>query len=397
MQYSVLTASSKSYTKLHPRLALPITTAAVPGPTAELVVDLAALQSNYRTLCDLVGSAVGAVVKANAYGLGLEPVVKVLAAEGCQTFFTAFTHEALALRAVLPSAEVYVFSPQLASDAAALISHDLKPCLYDRTSVLQFCTAAKQARQKARAALHVETGINRLGVVKEEVDEVLACSELRHIEIDLVMSHLACADEPDHALNARQLTRFRDVVARCGNVRASLANSAGIFLGDDYHFDLVRPGIALFGHDPHYRVVSPRVQPVASLRAPLGQIKTVAEGEHIGYGATVRCDQSTTIGVILAGYADGIPRCLTEPDVGHHVGLGGATVPLLGRASMDLITADLSELADGAAKVGCQVEFFGSQVSIEAAAEHAGTIPYEILTGIGSRVKRSYLHLPQEA
>lgn len=369
----------------------------MPGSTAELLVDLSALRSNYCTLCEMTGSVVGAVVKANAYGLGLEPVVKALAAEGCQTFFTAYTHEALALRALLPGAEIYVFSPQIFRDAAQLVAHELKPCLYDLPSVLHFCAAAKANGKKAQAALHVETGINRLGVSAENLDIILAHSELHHIEIDMVMSHLACADEPDHALNALQLSRFRDIVARCGNVRASLANSAGLFLGEDYHFDLVRPGIALFGHDPHYRHCQPRVQPVATLQAPLGQIKTVAAGEHIGYGATVRCDRDTTIGVILAGYADGIPRCLTEPGVRHHVGLGGAKVPLLGRASMDLITADLTGLPGDAAAVGCQVEFFGSQVAIETAAENANTIPYEILTGVGPRVKRSYLRAAQKS
>lgn len=367
----------------------------MPGPTAELLVDLSALRSNYLTLREMTPGAVAAVVKANAYGLGLEPVARLLAAQGCQTFFTAFTHEALTLRTLLPRAEIYVFSPQLELDAACLIANQLKPCLYDLNSVLAYCAAASARGSRPQAALHVETGINRLGVPHDHLHEVLDRPELKSIEIDLVMSHLACADEPAHPLNAIQLKRFQEIVARCGNVRASLANSAGTFLGQEYHFDLVRPGIALFGHDPHYRTRPSRVRPVATLQAPLGQIKVVSSGEHIGYGATVQCERPTTIGVILAGYADGVPRCLTEPGTKHLVSINGARAPLLGRASMDLITADLSALEDGVAKTGNSVEFFGSQVLIETAAENARTIPYEILTGVGSRVRRSYIQPPE--
>ena len=360
--------------------------------SARLIIDLKALAANYDALCKATNASVAGVVKANAYGLGLHVVAKVLDTLGCKTFFTAFAGEGAALRAVLPAAEIYVLSPLIEHDISLLMEHSLKPCLFDIDEIRQFIGRSEAQGQSPRAALHVDTGINRLGLDRNGLNTFCDSAAKGKLEVDLLMSHLACADEPDAALNRLQLERFQGIRRRFPNTRASLANSAGIFLGRDYHFDLVRPGIALFGHDPHYRVTSARVQPVATLQARLGQVKTVSAGDCIGYGATVRCDESKRIGVVLAGYADGIPRRLSDPvdGVTQAVGIAGHRAPLFGRVSMDLLTIDLSGFVGDTISPGDRVEIFGRNVPIEEVAEQTGTIPYELLTQIGSRVLRTY-------
>jgi len=211
------------------------------------------------------------------------------------------------------------------------------------------------------------------------------------LTVDLVMSHLACADVPQAALNRRQLERFKGVCDAFPGVRARFANTAGVFLGHEYHFDLVRPGIGLFGHDPHYKFTAPRVEPVATLEASLGQVSQVPADESIGYGATVRCDSDTSVGTVLIGYADGVPRSLSKslhgkPMTAH---IDGHRVSVFGRISMDLMTIDLSGL-DCLPSPGQMVEIFGGHVSIKEIADHVGTIPYELLTGIARRVRREY-------
>ena len=243
----------------------------------------------------------------------------------------------------------------------------------------------------ARVALHVETGIHRLGLGGEELDALLADDARRsRLDVTLLMSHLACADEPPAPANRRQLDRFRAIRSAFPAARASLANSAATFLGTDYHFDLVRPGIALYGHDPHYQHTTPRVQPVATLEARLGQIVTVEPGESVGYGGVATCDVARRIGVVLAGYADGIPRPLYQCGCRFEVVVGGYRVPLFGTVSMDMITIDLSNVPENAVEVGEWVEIFGPNAPIERVAEQTGTIPYEVLTGIGPRVQRIY-------
>ena len=243
--------------------------------------------------------------------------------------------------------------------------------------------------RRSPAALHVETGIHRLGLAGEAIEALLGDQARRsRLDVTLLMSHLACADEPSSPVNRRQLERFRAIRNAFPDARASLANSAGTFLGSDYHFDLVRPGIALYGHDPHYKYTAPRVRPVAALEARLGQIATVEPGESVGYGAVATCDVARKVGVVLAGYADGIPRSLYQPGRPVDVAVAGYRAPLFGTVSMDMVTIDLSDLPEDAIRVGDWVEIFGPNIPIERIAEQAGTIPYEILTGIGPRVER---------
>ena len=359
------------------------------GAAARLVVDPAALTENYRTLVSSTSAEVAGVVKANGYGLGATDVACTLHAAGCRTFFTAFTREAVELRRVLGDVEVFVLMPDVAEDAHVMHAHRLIPCLFDLSGIDRWIGSTSASGARAPAALHVDTGIHRLGLGGAELDALLADARRRsRLEPALLMSHLACADEPSAPTNRRQLERFRAIRDAFPDVRGSLANSAATFLGTDYHFDLVRPGIALYGHDPHYLHTTPRVRAAATLEARIGQIATVGPGESVGYGAAATCDVARRVGVVLAGYADGIPRSLYQPRRRFEVVVAGHRVPLFGTVSMDMITIDLSGVPEDAVEVGAWVEIFGPNAHIERVAEQAGTIPYEILTGIGPRVER---------
>ena len=301
------------------------------GAAARLVVDLEALAGNWRTLVSSTSAEVAGVVKANGYGLGATDVARALHAAGCRTFFTASTREAVELRRVLGDVEVFVLMPDVAEDAHVMHAHRLIPCLFDLSGIDRWIGSVSASGARAPAALHVETGIHRLGLGGAELDALLADDRRRsRLEPALLMSHLACADEPSAPANRRQLERFHAVRDAFPGLRASLANSAATFLGTGYHFDLVRPGIALYGHDPHYLHTTPRVRPVATLEARIGQIATVDPGESVGYGAVARCDVARRVGVVLAGYADGVPRSLYQPRRRFEVVVAGHRVPLFG-------------------------------------------------------------------
>ena len=362
------------------------------GAAARLVVDLSALAANWRAIASATAAEVAGVVKADGYGLGAAEVARALHAAGCRTFFTAFTREAVELRRVLGDVDIFVLMPLAGDEAHVLREHDLVPCLFDSDGIDRWLASAPAQGAPARAGLHVETGIHRLGLDAAGLDALLTDDARRsRLDVTLLMSHLACADEPAAPANRHQLERFRAIRDAFPGARASFANSAATFLGPEYHFDLVRPGIALYGHDPHYLHTVPRVRPVATLEARLGQIATVEPGESVGYGGVATCEVARRIGVVLAGYADGIPRSLYRRDRGFEVVVAGHRVPLFGTVSMDMITIDLSEVPEGAVEVGAWVEIFGANAPVERVAEQAGTIPYEILTGIGPRVERVYV------
>ena len=362
------------------------------GAAARLVVDLSALAANWRAIASATVAEVAGVVKADGYGLGAGEVARALHAAGCRTFFTAFTREAVELRRALGDVDIFVLMPRAGDEAHVLREHDLVPCLFDSDGIDRWIASAPAQGAPARAGLHVETGIHRLGLDAARLDALLADDARRsRLDVTLLMSHLACADEPAAPANRRQLDRFRAIRDAFPGARASFANSAATFLGPEYHFDLVRPGIALYGHDPHYLHTAPRVRPVAALEARLGQIATVESGESVGYGGVATCDVARRIGVVLAGYADGIPRSLYRPDRGFEVVVAGHRVPLFGTVSMDMITVDLSGVPEGAVEVGAWVEIFGPNAPIERVAEQTGTIPYEVLTGTGPRVRRIYV------
>ena len=359
--------------------------------TARLAVDLKALGGNYRAIASSTTASVAAVVKADGYGLGLAGLAHTLYAAGCRTFFTAFSHEAVQLRRILDDVEIFVLMAQVRDDAPVLLAWRLIPCLFDLEGVDRWIENAAADGARARAALHVDTGIYRLGLGSEEFATLLGDEGRRsRLDVTLLMSHLACADDPSAPANHHQLDRFRAISNAFPGARASLANSAGIFLGPEFHFDLVRPGIALYGHDPHYRHRSPRVRPVARFEARIGQILKVGPGESVGYAGVATCDIERRIAVVMAGYADGVPRNLYHPGARLEVAVAGFAAPLFGRVSMDMITIDLSDLPADAVRTGAWVEIFGRGTSLERIAEQAETIPNEILTRIGPRVERVY-------
>jgi alanine racemase len=342
---------------------------------ARLTIDLDALAANYILMRSLAGgAAAAAVVKADGCGLGASAVARRLWQEGARTFFVARLAEGIALRAALPEAEILVLDG-LVAEAASYIDAGLTPVL----------NSADQAKRwlgsgAAGGVLQVDTGMNRLGVSLAEA-EVLAAEGLRP---GLVMSHLACASDAAHPMNAAQLAAFAEALAWFPDARASLANSAGVFLGSDYHFDLVRPGIALYGGASVSGGDPVNLAVVASLHAPVLQVRDVGIGDAVGYGADWVARRPSRIAIIAAGYADGVLRAAAA---GGFSLVGGR--PLVGRVSMDMLAIDVTG-APGV-EVGQDIELFGAETSINDLAAAAGTIPYEILTRISSRAERRYV------
>jgi alanine racemase len=353
-----------------------------PGASGVIVVDLDALARNYAVLCRTVAPAeCGAVVKANAYGLGVAPVARRLFAEGCRTFFVATLEEGQELRDALPRPRIFVLTGAIPGTERALKKAALIPVLNSLSQVRRWAGVG------GPAALHVDTGMTRLGLSRTEVDALAADHALLSaIEIECVLTHLACADDPGHNLNADQLAAFASIRARLPNAKTSIGNSAGAFLSSAHRGDLVRPGIALYGGNPFMARPSP-VEAVVSLRAPILQLRTLDAPATIGYGATFAASPPARIAVIGLGYADGYPRSLGNRGVAS---INGTRVPIVGRVSMDLLCLDVSTLPQQELAEGMLVDFIGDGISLDEVAASAGTISYEILTRLGGRLRREY-------
>ena len=367
--------------------ALPISAAGAVSAGAVLTVDLAALRANYRRLCRQAGGArVAGVVKADAYGLGAERVAPVLWAEGCRTFFVAHLSEALALRPVLPDeAEILVLNGLAPGDERRCADAGIAPVINSAAQLDAWSALARALGRPLPAALQVDSGMARLGLAPEEVAAIAADpARLDGIDVTLVMSHLACADEPNHPANRAQLEAFRVLAAQLPEARRSLANSAGVFLGPDFHFDLCRPGIALYGGQPFEGPENP-MRAVARLDARVIQIREVPAGAGVGYGWSLVTPGAMRLATIGIGYADGWPRALSNRLGAYHEGqaLGAA-----GRVSMDSVILDIGSAA---LKPGDLVELIGPHQSLGEVAATAGTIPYEILTALGQRFERRYV------
>jgi alanine racemase len=359
-----------------------------------LTIDLGAVARNYRTLRDLSAPAeCAAVVKADAYGLGMAEVAPVLAQAGCKTFFVATLDEAMQLRALLPEAVIYVFSGLVDGSAEAYRDHDLRPVLNSIEEIEEWSAFCKASRQRLPAAIHIDSGMNRLGLSAAEVDLLASASDrFDSFELALVMSHLACADDPDHPKSELQRHSFDIARIKLPHSPASIANSAGIFLGPDFHYDLVRPGIALYGGKARRRGEN-QVAPVVKLSARILQVRVVPAGETVGYGATWTAKRRSRIAVLSIGYADGLFRSLSVADgkSGLSVHVGSHPAPILGRVSMDLVTIDVTDVPADAARRGALVEILGDQTHAHVLAAHAGTIDYEVLTALGARAMRRYV------
>jgi alanine racemase len=356
-----------------------------------LTIDLGKLAGNWRRLAALSAPAeCAAAVKADAYGIGVAPAVRALAAAGCRTFFVAVPDEGIAVRQALPDAaiphtSVYVLNGFFGDAAGDYRRHRLWPVLGNPGEI----SAWRAWRKDESAALHVDTGMNRLGLGVGEAG-TLDDADLAACGVDLVMSHLACADEPAHPLNAVQLQRFSAVSARFPSPRHSLANSAGIHHGPAWHFDLVRPGIALYGGGSHPDAKS---DPVVTAEARILQVRQVAKGESVGYGATKTMQRDCRLAVLSAGYADGYLRAAGSSDAvpGAEIAIGEHVAPLAGRVSMDLIAADVTDVPDRVLASAGWAELFGPTIDIDHVAARAGTIAYELLTGLSRRAERIYI------
>jgi alanine racemase len=350
---------------------------------AVLYVDLDALAANYRTVCAQAAPArVAAVLKANAYGLGAVRVAQRLAREGCTEIFVSSLSEAFELRALLPSATVYVLEGACGA-AATCREAGLVPVLNTLEEVREWVREGSGAA----AALQVDTGMTRAGLDPEEVDLLVARGDLMNFRPALLITHLACADQPGHSLNHEQVRRFASVRRHFPGVPTSIGNSAGIWLGKEFRGDVVRPGIALYGGRPQPSGESP-VQPVVRLTARVLQIRMIRAPTSVGYGATAWLPAGAIVATIGVGYADGVPRALGNRGVAY---LNGMRVPIIGRVSMDLMTLDVTALGRAGCAVGDEAEIIGPHVSLEEVAEAAGTVGYEILTQLSSRLSRHYL------
>ncbi|MFE0754282.1 alanine racemase [Inquilinus sp. NPDC058860] len=364
-----------------------MTTSLPDASGATLIVDLAAIRENYRALRRRLGStACAAVLKADAYGLGADRVAPVLAAEGCRHFFVAHLEEGIALRPHVPeAAEVFVLHGPMPGCEDIALAHRLTPVLNSLEQVEGWTGLARRLGRTLPAALQLDTGMSRMGLSPAELDRIAnEPRRLDGIDLRLVMSHLACAERQDHPANGTQRLRFDVARRRLPQAPASLANSSGIFLGADFHYDMARPGAALYGLAPVAGAANP-LRPVVWLQARVVQIRTIEAGDGVGYGLTWRAEGPARIATVAVGYADGFPRGTVG--TAH---LGHTALPVVGAVSMDSLGLDVSSLPEGALRPGAMVELIGPHRSVDAVAADAGTIGYEILTRLGRRFRREY-------
>lgn len=340
-----------------------------------LTVDLDALARNYRTLATISGVPVHPVVKADGYGLGAVACASRLMVEGARTFYVARAAGGLALRTALGAEPtIYVLDGCHEESAAALRAANLRPVLNHPDQLCAWTAAGGGA-----CGLQIDTGMNRLGFRPEDAPEPFP-------GLDLVMSHLACADQPGHEMNRLQRDAFAVASARYPGVTRSLSNSGGCFLGSSYAFDAVRPGICLYGGGPEGRP-DPRIAAVATLSAEVIQVRDVPVGEGVGYSRGFTAERPTRVATCSAGYADGVPRSMGETGQGE-VWLNGALRPVIGRLSMDLLAVDVT---GSDVSIGDRAELFGPHRPLDDAAAAAGTISYELISAITPRVPRLYL------
>ncbi|MGH1351444.1 MAG: alanine racemase [Methyloligellaceae bacterium] len=363
------------------------------GDTAILTIDLDALAANYHLLNKKSSRAIcAAVVKADAYGLGVEPVVKRLLKEGCRTFFVANLNEAIKVRAVSSNIVIFNMGGLFPDTAPSYTKHNIFPVLNTVEEITEWTEHSRQlSHDTSGAAIQFNTGMNRMGMQCKALKELISSNKLKAFNLKLIMSHLACADEPDHELNLKQLKEFSTIRKLLPEIPASLCNSAGILLGEDYHFDIVRPGISLYGGCS--TVKGPNLmKPVASLNGRIAQIENVPAGQSVGYGAMQTLKRNSRIATIALGYADGFFRFLGSTDdiQKTSIAIGKYKAQLVGRVSMDLITVDITDIPEDLVQRSMLVEIMGTHISVDDLARQAGTIPYEILTNLGNRYRRIY-------
>jgi alanine racemase len=357
-----------------------------------LTVDLDAIIANWRKLeKTAVPAECAGVVKADAYGCGIEPVSKALAGAGCKTFFVASLDEARQLRAAVPQATIYTLNGFFQNTGDSYAKIDCKPVIGDLNELAEWDVFCRRSGWSGGAAIQIDTGMNRLGLTIAEALGIIPRINAGDHGITLVMSHLVSAELVNNPTNARQLTAFREIASLFTNVQASLSNSSAIYLGAQFQFDMVRPGAALYGVNPTPEADNP-MQPVVELKARVVQIRHVERGETVGYGGTWTARRPTRLAIVSAGYADGYFRAASANDGtrGAEVVVAGKRCPIAGRISMDLMAVDVTDLPPNAARRGHLVTLIGEGITVDELAHHFGTIGYEVLTSLGRRYARRY-------
>src|SRR5258708_18778034 len=366
--------------------------AALAAATGVLTVDLDAIVANWRKLEKIaVPAECAGVIKADAYGCGAGPVARALTGAGCKIFFVATLDEARMVRAAVPQAVIYALDGFFQNCGDAVAKIDARPVIGDLNELAEWDVFCRRSGWAGGAAIHIDTGMNRLGLTITEAQGIVPRINAGDHGITLVMSHLACAEALNHPLNAKQLAIFREIASLFTGVPASLSNSSGIFLSPQFQFDLVRPVAALYGINPTPEADNP-MQPVVDLKARIVQIRNVERGDSVGYGGTWTARRPTRLAIVSAGYADGYFRAAGSNDGtrGAEVVVAGKRCPVAGRVSMDLMAVDITDLEKNAVRRGHMATLIGEGITVDELAHHFGTIGYEVLTSLGPRYARVY-------
>ena len=360
--------------------------------TGVLTVDLAAIVANWRKLgSHAIPADCAAVVKADAYGCGITQVSRALARAGCRTFFVATLDEARAVRDVTPTSAIYVLDGFFPGSGDLYAKYDCRPVIGDATELAEWDAFRAITGWDGPAAIHIDTGMNRLGFRIVDAQSLEPRIKNGNHGFSLVMSHLVSAEMLGDPVNGRQVATFRDIASVFSGIPASLANSSGIFLGSQFHFDLVRPGAALYGVNPTPESDTP-MQPVLDLKVRVAQVRNIEKGETVGYGGTWTARHPTRLAIVAAGYADGYFRAAGGIDNVRSAEaiVAGQRCPIAGRISMDLMAIDITELPPSAIRRGGMVTLIGEGITVDELAHHFGTIGYEVLTSLGHRYTRVY-------
>ncbi|MCP4615248.1 MAG: alanine racemase [Bradyrhizobium sp.] len=383
-----MASEPKSLLSLEANLAAAHATA-----TGILTVDLDAIIANWRKLeKTAVPAECAGVVKANAYGCGAEQVARALSNAGCKTFFVATLDEAKVVRGAVPeSAAIYSLDGYFQNSGDAYAKINCRPAIGDLNELAEWDVFCRRSGWSGGAAIHIDTGMNRLGLTIAEAQAIIPRINAGDHGITLVMSHLVSAEQLNSAMNAKQLTAFREIASLFSGVPAALSNSSGIYLGPQFQFDMVRPGAALYGVNPTPEADNP-MQPVVDLKARIVQIRNIERGETVGYGGTWTARRPTRLAIVSAGYADGYFRAASANDGtrGSEVVVAGKRCPIAGRISMDLMAVDVTDLDKNAVRRGHMVTLIGEGITVDEVARHFGTIGYEVLTSLSRRFARVY-------
>jgi alanine racemase len=368
----------------------------LPSSAAEagglLTIDLAAIEANWKKLYGMtVPVECAAVVKGDGYGLGLEPVTARLAKAGCTTFFVADLCEGRRVRALAPAAVIYVLNGLPSHTGPAFAEASLRPVLNSSTEFAEWDSFTSASGWRGGAALHIDTGMHRLGFAPDEAAALAPRIQAGNHGISLIMSHLACADTPEHPLNDKQVRLFREIRVMFRGLPSSLANSSGIFMGGTVHCDLVRPGMALYGANPTPGKKNP-MRPVVELKGRILQVRQVARGDSVGYGASVTAARASRVAIVAVGYGDGYLRAAgaAKGKPAAEVIVSGQRCPLIGRVSMDLLAVDVTDLPDGRVRRGDLATLIGGDIGVDELGAACGTVGYEVLTSLGRRYHRVY-------